>query len=63
MSDKASILSEFTELSERIALLKNYIHTKTTSNKTEDEVLERQLNAMLEYRNCLVERIIKMLGE
>ena len=63
MSYKERIVFEYAELSERIALLRSYLESKTASNKTEDELLEKQLDAMLTYRMCLAERIMKMLGE
>lgn len=63
MNYKERLVFEFGDLSERIVLLQKHIETKTTSDKAEDEVLKRQLEAMLTYRGCLAERIMKMLGE
>lgn len=54
MNYKKRMLEELLDLNEKIYKLNNFINTNKTRN---NELLEKQLNAMIEYSDILKERI------
>ena len=54
MNYKKRMLEELLDLNEKIYKLNNFINTNKTRN---NELLENQLNAMIEYSDILKERI------
>lgn len=53
---KARATVEFVELDYRVKALERIIETRDFPSSTPDELLERQLKAMREYRACLCDR-------
>ena len=57
---KDRLVNEHSELSEKIEKLSKFIQdsdTFKTLNETNQSLLERQLNVMLDYQQILIERI------
>ena len=62
MNYKTRMLNELVYITKKIALLEKYIENKNTST-TGDEVLKKQLEAMMAYQECLMTRISKELED
>lgn len=59
---KQRLLVEFRDLVGRRTLLERHIAEQKETTKDEQEILQRQLNAMMSYEEILFVRISKLMG-